>query len=76
MTDYQSYAALRIGLKKHPDPRERIRLINQYFDQLERDYLSCYPDEAPIFAHGLENEVARLINLKQEINCNYDTAVR
>ena len=59
LTDFQSYAALRIGLRKCSNPREKIRLISQFIDCLERDYLSAYPDERPIFKDGMEKEMER-----------------
>lgn len=38
-------------------------MVSQYVDCLERDYLSAYPDEHPIFKDGMEKETERLITL-------------
>jgi hypothetical protein len=68
LTIYQAYAALRIGLKKHRDPREQIGLISQFFDALEREFLNAYPDEMPVFKDGVEKEIERLIRLKVDLS--------
>ena len=38
-------------------------MVSQYVDCLERDYLSAYPDEHPIFQEGMEKEMERLIKM-------------
>jgi len=54
-------------MKRYKDPRDRIRFYARLFDALERDYLSAYPTEGPIFEDGMEKELERLIKLKEDI---------
>lgn len=63
----QFFPALRMGMKRYKEPRDRIRFYARIFDALERDYLSAYPDEKYIFENGMEKELERLIKLKNEL---------
>lgn len=47
---------------------KKIRLISQFFDALDSEFLNAYPDEMPVFKEGLEKEIERLIKLKENIS--------
>ena len=54
-------------MKRYKDPRDRIRFYARLFDAMERDYLSAYPAEKPVFEEGMEKELERLIKLKKDL---------
>ena len=58
---------MRLAIRQRRDRKERLLLIGEFFDALEKDYLAAFPDEEPVFKNGLKCELRKWFDLRDEL---------